>query len=217
MQLKKVTSFALFLSLAFFFVSSYGATDIQGSVEKNVYTNNFFGFTIKFPKEWNVLSKKQMAGVDKLGEKIVAGQDKNLKQLMDSGITNKLTLFMVAEKPLGLPGNTMVQARVTNLGIFGEGIKSGKVYLDVMKQGLEHMTTVQFEKLDNNMPPINLGGVDFAQMIVIMKVGPSKVTEHFYAAKLKGYILHFLTAYANKAGNKKAENIINSIKFKKSN
>ena len=74
-----------------------------GSVENSVYSNKFFGFTIRIPNNWQVQDKKTRQMLMDSGKKAVAGEDKNLQAAMDASKSRTVNLLSVFRHPLSTP------------------------------------------------------------------------------------------------------------------
>src|ERR1044072_4927833 len=49
-----------------------------GKIENGVYTNNYFDFEIPVPPTWAVQNKEQVQKLQKTGEELISGKDKEL-------------------------------------------------------------------------------------------------------------------------------------------
>ena len=183
-----------------------------GAFNNSVYTNNYFGLTVTIPADWSIQDQEAQRRIMKLGGKMVAGDDKNLKSLMKASELKTVNLFAAFEYPAGTPVafNPSIMALAEKVSQL-PGIKRGKDYLFFARQILESgQMQVSFPK---EIYTERLGGVDFDVMDLELSVREITIKEKYYAAIIKGYALSFIVAFTNDEEESSDQKILNTVTF----
>jgi hypothetical protein len=183
-----------------------------GTFNKSVYTNNYFGLTVTIPADWSIQDQEAQRRIMKLGGKMVAGDDKNLKSLMKASELKTVNLFAAFKYPAGTPVafNPSIMALAEKVSQL-PGIKRGKDYLFFARQILESgQMQVSFPK---EIYTERLGGVDFDVMDLELSVRGITIKEKYYAAIIKGYALSFIVAFTNDEEESSDQKILNIVTF----
>jgi hypothetical protein len=183
-----------------------------GAFNNSVYTNNYFGLTVTIPADWSIQDQEAQRRIMKLGGKMVAGDDKNLKSLMKASELKIVNLFAAFKYPAGTPVafNPSIMALAEKVSQL-PGIKRGKDYLFFARQILESgQMQVSFPK---EIYTERLGGVDFDVMDLELSVRGITIKEKYYAAIIKGYALSFIVAFTNDEEESSDQKILNTVTF----
>jgi len=162
-----------------------------GTFTNSVYHNNFFGVSVTTPSGWSIQDQNAQQRLMKLGEKMIAGDDKSMKAAMQASEMQSVNLFAVYKYPYGSPvtNNLAIMSVAEKVGEL-PGIKRGKDYLFHVRQMLEASSvSVDFLK---DIYPKPLGGVDFDVMELELHVRGTIVREQYYTTIMKGYALSFI-------------------------
>jgi len=158
----------------------------EGRVTDNLYENNFFRFSLKFPTGWYVHGQETNKRVMELGRSSLKEKGAISDASADVAEKHTFILLNVFEKPLGTPNVKMNRALISMAEdvSFAPGIKNGEDYLLNLEPVLEKAgwTKVTLEK-------IQVGGVESHRLI--MKT-PSNTFESFTATLRQGYALGFI-------------------------
>lgn len=106
-----------------------------GKIEKGVYTNNYFDFEIPVPPNWAVQNKEQVQQLQKTGEELVSGSNKELGakiKAADIRTAILLTVFKNKTDVVADKFNSSFIILSENLG--GMPIKKGSEYLAHAKE-----------------------------------------------------------------------------------
>src|SRR5437868_5149235 len=68
-----------------------------GGFENSVYTNSYFGMSIDIPADWTIQDQESQRRMTKLGEKMVAGDDRKLQGIMKASDLQTVNLFVVSK------------------------------------------------------------------------------------------------------------------------
>jgi hypothetical protein len=184
-----------------------------GTFSNSAYTNGYFGFAVTIPVDWSIQDQEAQQRIMKLGEKMMAGDDKNLKAVLKASELQIVNLFAAYKYPQGTPvtNNPAVIAlaeRVSQL----PGIKRGKDYLFHARQMLESgQMQVSFPR---EIYTKQLGEIDFDVMDLELYVRGITVKEKYYVAIIKGYALCVILAYTGEKEELSQQEFLDSITFK---
>jgi hypothetical protein len=184
-----------------------------GTFSNSAYTNRYFGLAVTLPSGWSIQDQEAQQRIMKLGEKMVAGDDKNLKAVLKASELQIVNLFAAYKYPQGTPvtNNPAVIAlaeRVSQL----PGITRGKDYLFHARQMLESgQMQVSFPR---DIYTKQLDGIDFDVMDLELYIRGITVKEKYYVAIIKGYALCVILAYTGEKEELSQQEFLDSITFK---
>jgi hypothetical protein len=184
-----------------------------GTFNNSAYHNNFFGMSLTMPANWSIQDRSAQERLMKLGETMVAGDDKSMKTAMKASELQSVNLFAVYKYPLGSPvtNNPAVMAmaeRVSQL----PGIKRGKDYLFQVRQMLE-ASQVQVD-VSNDTYTQQLGGVDFDVLDLKLHIRGMIIREKYYSTIMKGYALNFIFMFRDEQMDPAQQAVLDSVTFK---
>jgi len=183
-----------------------------GTLSNSVYRNEYFGFSVTFPKDWSVQDQEAQRRLMKKGVQLVAGDDRNLKAMVKASELQTVNLFAVFEHPVGSPVayNPSIMALAEIVREL-PGIKRGKDYLFQARQVLEAgQIQVSFPK---DYYSERLGGMEFDVMESEISVRGKTIKQKYYATILKGYALCFIVSFTSDDEAASLQSILNSITF----
>lgn len=101
-----------------------------GHFEGNRYFNEYFGFQINFPKSWSILDQQATDSITELGEDMLAGENENMKAVLNASEIRSVNLFAVYKFMPGSPvdSNPSIMCFAEKLE-YTPGIKRGSDYL----------------------------------------------------------------------------------------
>lgn len=184
----------------------------SGTVRDSVYTNSYLGLTVTLPSDWSIQSQQAQKKIFKMGEKIEAGNDKNLGSVMAASESKIVHLFAAFKYPLGSPVSydPSIMAVAEDVRDF-PGIKRGSDFNFQTKQQLEAgALDVSFPKSTYST---SLGGTDFDVMDVTIHVRGIVIDQKYYAAIIKGYALNFIISYTTDEAEASLRKILDTVKF----
>ena len=183
-----------------------------GTINNSVYTNSYFGMTVTLPSDWSVESQEAQKRTLNTGEKIIAGEDKNLSAAMKASELRVVNLFVVSKYPKGAPVsyNPSIMAVAEDVRD-SPGIKRGSDYHFHAKQLLQAGSLeVSFPK---DIYTRSVGGVDFDIMEVEIHVRGIVVKQKYYATVLKGYAVSMIISFTTDTEEASLQKILDTVAF----
>ncbi|MCB0704186.1 MAG: hypothetical protein KDC34_02710 [Saprospiraceae bacterium] len=184
-----------------------------GSIEKGVYRNHFFNFSIDVPEDWSVQSDEMMDELSEAGTDMIAGDNKSLKQDLDAAEINTAYLLTVFKYEVGAPVdfNPSYLFVAENLSM-APTIRNGKDYLEESKKLLQQ-AAVEYQFPPVEQPVVNLGGKEFYVMNTVMEYIGTKIEQTYYACIDQNFALTCIISYSGEAQKQELETLLSSIKF----
>ena len=119
-----------------------------GKIEDGFYQNSYFGFEIGIPDGWIVQSQEQRQNMMKVSKEIVAGDNENLKAVINASEINSANLLSVFQYEIGSPVdfNPNINIIVENIQL-SPGIKNGSDYLYQVRK-LMMQSNLKYDNID---------------------------------------------------------------------
>lgn len=181
-----------------------------GTLSGSKYTNDFFGFSITFPKDWYIASRDDLIAINNLSADLINKESGNKIDLSAQQI---LPLFLSSTKdPLKEPGsNPSINANAENLSAAAGTIKAPKDYINLFQQTVKSQG---FDMTFGEVQSITVDGVEFAKIDTVLNMSGVKVTQTVFAAIKNGYALNCIMTYYSDNDKKTLEDIFNTLDFK---
>ena len=184
-----------------------------GKIENGVYTNNYFDFEIPVPPNWAVQNKEQVQQLQKTGEELVSGSNKELAakiKAADIRTAILLTVFKNKTDTVTEKFNSSFIILSENLG--GMPIKKGSAYLEHAKEIMQQSNmSYQFAP---NYASEKIGNREFDRMDVTLGGQTPNVQQSYYSVIDGGFALSVIISYEDEEQKAELRNIINKIKFR---
>src|SRR5215510_2148043 len=140
-----------------------------GKIENGLYTNNYFDFEIPVPANWAVQNKEQVQQLQKTGEDVISGNNKELgAKIKAADIRTALLLTVFKNKTDAVTDKFNSSFIILSENLGGMPIKKGSDYLAHAKQIMQQSSmSYQFapeyasEKIGNrefDRMDVSLGG-----------------------------------------------------------
>ncbi|MBU1076339.1 MAG: hypothetical protein KKH98_03550, partial [Spirochaetes bacterium] len=178
MKTKNLTSLLIVVSCLIFLLSGCGKKEKIdfGSIENDIFKHDYFGFTLQIPEDAHVQDNQAKKDLMKQGGEILAGDDKNMKAVLDASALNTLNLVTFFKYEPGSPvdynpGFIAVAEKVSHL----PGIKNGSDYLFHAKKLMES-SQLQYI-FGKEVYTENIGGVEFNVMELSIDVNGTLVKQ----------------------------------------
>lgn len=185
-----------------------------GKNEGDTYKNEFFGLSMKLPKDWKVSSDEEKQKVLNAGKEVIAGDDKSKQAQLDLADLKSVYLLMVSK--IGMTnqsydnGSLMIMAEKLSLL---QGVNKGSEYLEYVKKGMKELNAQMPYKLDKDVYEVKIGGKEFSVLEAVIESPELKLTQKYYACVLKGYALVFITTSTTGDNDKIIKGMLDSVKF----
>jgi hypothetical protein len=183
-----------------------------GTINNSIYKNNYFGMTVTLPSDWSIQSQEVQKRNLNTGEKILAGDDKNLGAVMKVSELKVVNLFSASKYPKGspVPYNPSIISLAENVRDL-PGIKRGSDYHFHAKQLLQSGSLdVSFPK---DIYTQSLGGIDFDIMEAEIHVRGIVVRQKYYATIMKGYAVSIIISFTTDEDEASLQKIVDTLKF----
>lgn len=186
-----------------------------GHVENNKYINSFFGLELTLPDNWIVQTKEQTENLTKAGKELVAGDNENLKALINASEVNSANLLSVFQYEVGSavdynPGFMLVVENLKN----APGIKNGSDYLFQSRKLLEQ-SQIKYSPIDDTFKKEIIDGQEFYTMDCSVDLTGHSITQRYYSTIKDGFCLSAIISFTNDEEENSLKKIINSMNFKK--
>jgi hypothetical protein len=184
-----------------------------GKIENGVYTNNYFNFEIPVPSNWAVQNKEQVKQLQKTGEELVSGNNKELGakiKAADVRTAILLTVFKNNTDAVTDKFNSSFIILSENLG--GMPIKKGSDYLAHAK-GIMQQSNMSYQFAPDYASE-KVGNKEFDRMDVSLNDQAGNVQQSYYSIINKDFALSIIISYADAEQKTELKDIINKIKFR---
>ncbi len=183
-----------------------------GYFEGAQYRNDYFGMTLSFPETWTIQDPRTQRELRRMGENLVAGDDKNLQATLKAGEAQSLPLFMVFQHPLGSPvlcnaNITCVAERVAH----APGIRSGADYLFHARRLLE--AGQMKYTFGSDLRSETLAGAEFHVLPMELAAPGVAIKQEMYATIRKDYALLLTITFSTEEERLAVRGILNTLAF----
>lgn len=184
-----------------------------GKIENGVYTNNYFDFEIPVPANWAVQNKDQVQQLQKTGEELVSGNDKELgAKIKAANVRTAILLTVFKNKTDAVTDkfNSSFIILSENLGAIP--VKKGSDYLAHAKEIMQQSNmSYQFAP---DYSTEKIGNKQFDRMDVSLGGQGQNVQQSYYSMIDKNFALSIIISYGDDQQKAELKNIINKIKFR---
>ncbi|MBP7053637.1 MAG: hypothetical protein KBE65_21720 [Phycisphaerae bacterium] len=185
-----------------------------GRFEGSVYHNDYLGFEITIPTEWTLQDRETAAQMMRVGEKVVAAGDENVRAALEAGASRTLTLFTAFQHPQGAPVESNPSISCVAEGVAHlPGIQTGADYLFHAKRMLQ-AGSLRFS-FPREVYVQTVAGVEFHVLATELVLPPAKVVKNEYLAALrKGYVLLMILKYSTDEERQLLQGILDTVHLK---
>jgi hypothetical protein len=184
-----------------------------GKIEKGVYANSFFDFEIPVPPNWAVQNKEQVQQLQKTGEELVSGNDKELgAKIKAADVRTAILLTVFKDKTDAVTDKFNSSFIILSENLGGMPIKKGGDYLAHAKEIMQQSNmSYQFAP---NYSTEKIGNKEFDRMDVSLNGQAQNVQQSYYSIIDRGFALSMIISYGDDEQKAELKNIISKIKFK---
>ncbi len=207
----------IILFSAVFFIRSNGQDTNKsfdyGIVEMNIYRNAFFDFEMVLPDEWVVQSRDQIEHLKKRGKALVAGENQNMKAMLNASDISSAYLLAAFQFEAGSavdfnPSIAIIAENVKNF----PGIKSGKEYLFHASRLMEQ-SQLKYKHIDKEFAALEINGTTFHVLNAGIKVVGGETHQRYFVTIKEGFSFIVCITYSNSQQEEMLLQSINSMKF----
>lgn len=151
----------------------------RGSIEGDVYTNEYLGFQFTKPGSWVYSTDEEIAAAMKLGAETILGD--NFKDTLESNpsVYDMMVVDMYTRTNINVGYENLSKTFSTNITI--------EQYVEALKKqlaGVSGMTVTFPETFDT----VKLGETEFTRVICSTAVQGVSMTQVYYLKKVNGYM-----------------------------
>jgi tetratricopeptide (TPR) repeat protein len=189
---------------------SGGERPDDGAVDRNIYTNRFFGFSFQFPQNWTVLNVDDARAAAKLGGGMISGGDPTIQDAQQAAATHAYPLLFVIPGMGTSLSSRSIQIQALDSRLSPE-IASGKDFLESSARLFRRMHT----PLQPIGSPVEMS-VDGRHLWRLDSIVQIDNKVH-YASEIvmiqKGYLLLFVLSSPDEAGLEELVQCMKSLHF----
>jgi len=214
--MKKSSKGILLMVMLFLMTSMMGCSALnsgktldQGTMEGNVYKNEYFGMSVIVPEEWTIASEEEIEELTKSGNEMIAGDDESKKKMLEKAELRTVYLLSATSEEQGIASFMAMAEKLS----FLQNVKDGKAYLEAVKENLITLIEeIPYEFKD--IYTVEIGGKEFYALETTIDGGIIKLQQTYYARVENKYALAFITTSMNEANDEAMQGIIDSVEFK---
>ncbi|MCK5525257.1 MAG: hypothetical protein KAI83_19180 [Thiomargarita sp.] len=166
------------------------SADIGFNTENGVYTNEFFGMTIKLPDDWHVVNEETKEAIDVNNSILLMVA----KYIWGSDVDSNPNLIVTIESIKHLPV-----------------IKKGRDFLYLKRKVLEiSQTGYSFKDVHSE----KIGPVEFDVQKVEINSGTVKIHQELYTSIMRGYALSFIMTWQQEEEKDSLKEILSTLTFR---
>ncbi len=183
-----------------------------GKIENNTYSNTFFDFSMKFPSDWKVQSKKEMEELVEVGKDAIDNGDPAVKRAIKASEITTAYLFTAFKYEVGaeVDFNPSLMVLAENVSQ-AKGVETGKDYLEQVRQ-LMNRTSSQIV-FENEYEKRSISGKEFYILHGQMKGGDSAVDQLYCATVIHGFAVSVILSFLGEEQEDEMVAVFEGIKF----
>ncbi|MCF7560187.1 hypothetical protein L3X39_06010 [Sabulilitoribacter multivorans] len=183
-----------------------------GTIENGVYSNTFFGFKLPVNDTWYVLNNDEANNVYKEGNKIAAGDNSSLKEILSASDINLAKLFTAFREE---PGTSMfynpsLLINAENLNN-AANIKSTSDYLREAKKIL-NQTQMQIQLMEEK-ENVKIGSQNFGYIKLKNTFEEQDIIQDYYVTIKNGFALAIIMSYVEEEGKNEVYTMFDALEI----
>lgn len=203
--MKKYTTLLL-LFITLFASAQKGKKLTYGETKDGVYTNKYFGLTLKFDKMWYVKTRQQLEQLTNQGKELIKAKNQDLGDLIDLSVNTTAYMFAISKYEQGAavnfnPSLILMAESLEN----APGVKTGETYLfhtkNLLKQtGMPYVFSEGFTEMNG-----------FAVLSGELEYAGIKMHQMYFTKVLNGFALSCIITYSEEEQKEELLAFIRSI------
>jgi hypothetical protein len=183
----------------------------DGSVDKGVYSNRFFGFSVTHPKDWVVHGEATNTRLREVGKERAASSGALSAASSEASLKNTYQLLTTFQYPMGSaievnPGFMLVAEKVSQ----APSIVTGRDYLLHVRPMLLKTGVVP---LNNEPAELMLAGQKFFRQDSRMQINGVTIEQSVLITVLKGYAIVFILSGKDRPTIDEMMTSVRTLKF----
>jgi hypothetical protein len=177
------------------------------------YINDYFELEITKPNDWYSQDPESTMKMSQVGANIIAGEDRNMKAMMDESLKSSLPIFAFFEQAPGTPTSTNpnIVSVAENISLT-PGIKSGCDYLFHARKLMEKSTLNM--TISEGCQTLNINGAILGYFDTQAGFNGIEVKQKYYACVKGEHAIAIIQTYFDDTSKAAVDRILNSIQVK---
>lgn len=183
---------------------------ITTSADGVTFGNEYFGLAVTKPDGWYSQAPEDTMKLNSKGASLMAGDNQNMKAIIDDALKSSLPLFAFFQFEPGTPGklNANIISVAENIEVL-PGIKSGCDYLSHARTLLEN--AAMKVNVAEGCKTRTVNNAKLGYLDISMNLQGITVLQRLYSCVNKQHALSFTQTYFDDAGRAAVEEIVDSI------
>ena len=181
-----------------------------GIAQNGIYSNQYFGFEIKYDTSWKVHSRETLQNVSDLSREYLDKRDQNLKSVFDAAEVKTARLFGLSQFEFG-----SIQGLNPSLMITVENVQNStkiKTEKDYLKAARQTMIDAQMDfRISQEVHEKHIGNLDCYAVEMTIDYPFKGITQEYYISLKRGFALGFIITYINQEQKEELHKMIESI------
>jgi hypothetical protein len=183
------------------------------TIAGNKFTNEFFNISVEKPEGWYAADNKEADAQRERGGEMIAGDDKNMKAMVNAAQQKTTPLFSFFEVPPGTPGKANSNIIAIAEDIKGApGVKTGCDYLTLAKN-LSAKSQVKIEFSDK-CETKSINGTDFNFVDAQISMGSQTIKQRYFAMIRNEHAISMVQTFADDSGKAKVDKVLETVTVK---
>ena len=180
------------------------SNDFLGGTAPGTYRNDFFGFSLSFPKSWSSLSREQIAQSLEIGQDILKTPYAKNSRAIEAAVEREV---LITEK-----ASTLENTASLAIGVRKQ--PSAQIAPEIVLEATKKLLLGDLRmKLVKDAQKVRLGGEAFAYIELQNNWKGEYVYQKLYTTIRKSYSLTFVMTYKKLESLQAMENIMQSLSF----
>jgi len=175
--------------------------------------NKLFEFSVSKPAGWHVQSTEEMIKLSQKGSSLMAGNDQNMKVLLEESLKTTLPLFGFFQHPPGtpVPTNASLMGVAENVSQ-APGIKKGCDYIFHARKLIEGAALKY--TVSPGCQTLTQNGITFGYMDASVTANGVDVKQRYLACVSGNHVLSFVQTYFDEKSKQEVEAAFATVKAK---
>ena len=183
------------------------AVDFLGTVHENTYRNDYFGFTLTFPKGWIVADRETTDAATKVGLDVLKGKNERDNKAIEDSLSKEVVLLNVTKKPVGALGNAVFMMGTRKQ--MSDAVTASMV-AEATKSLFDSSPTL---RLVADTRVRTIGGRKFALLDYALQANGQTATIKYFVTVVKGYAISFSLSYDQDTDLAELQKVVESLQF----
>lgn len=182
------------------------ASELIGTFEDGVYSNQFLGFSLPIHQSFVVVKQKELELLQKVGVDLLAEDREKSPGRLEKAVQETAVLVGVFRFPVGEPNNAAIEIGVLKqpAGVTANMALAANASLLTGSAGYE---------MTRNLPEASFGGVKFVGAEFERNIFGVTLKQRSFFAMRRGYSILISVVYTTDEGLEAMEGLLKGIKF----